>query len=134
MFISDLKLQVRADRAFYYPDVFVTCAGGDRAQSHFKSEPILVAEVLSPATSAYDRGAKFASHRKLPSLREYVVLDSERVSVDLFRRDESGRWILYPSEAGEQVELASVDLALPLEALYADVRLEQSERKQQTRQ
>jgi len=124
VFISDMKLHVQAGNAYLYPDVFVTCAEADRAQSHAKSAPSLVAEVLSPATSAYDRGAKFAAYRKLPSLREYALIDPGRLSVDLFRRDEQGRWVLYPFEAGAQVEFASIDLRLPIEALYEDVRFE----------
>jgi Uma2 family endonuclease len=115
---------VEEDNAFFYPDVFVTCAAADRAQSHYKSAPSLVVEVLSPSTSAYDRGAKFAAYRRLPGLREYVLIDSERLSVDLFRRDDAGRWVLYPFDAvDQQVEFASVSLQLPLQALYEDVAL-----------
>jgi Uma2 family endonuclease len=121
VFIADMKLQVEADNAFFYPDVFVTCAESDRAHSHFKTAPTLVVEVLSPTTSAFDRGAKFAAYRKLPSLREYALVDTERLSVDLFRRDDTGHWVLYPSERGEMVEFASVGLSVPVEQLYEDV-------------
>jgi Uma2 family endonuclease len=121
VFIADMKLQVEADNAFFYPDVFVTCAESDRAHSHFKTAPTLVVEVLSPTTSAFDRGAKFAAYRKLPSLREYALVDTERQSVDLFRRDDTGHWVLYPSERGEMVEFASVGLSVPVEQLYEDV-------------
>ena len=125
VFISDMKLRVEADDAYFYPDVFVTCAEADRALPLHKSAPTLVAEVLSPATSAYDRGAKFAAYRKLPSLREYVLLDPERASVDVFRRNEAGHWVLFPSEGGAAaVELASVGLSLPLAQLYEDVEFE----------
>ena len=125
VFISDMKLQVAEDNAFFYPDVFVTCADTDRAQSHYKSAPTLVAEVLSPSTSAFDRGAKFAAYRKLPSLREYAVIDPERLSVDLFRRDsDSGHWVLYPFVAGDEVQCASVGLSVPMAELYEDVRFE----------
>ena len=122
VFISDMKLRVEEDNAFFYPDVFVTCAESDRGQSHSKSAPVLVVEVLSPATSAYDRGAKFAAYRKLPTLREYALIDPERLSLDLFRREgDSKRWVLHPIEAGGHVEWASVGLQVPLEALYVDV-------------
>lgn len=122
VFISDMKLRVEEDNAFFYPDVFVTCADSDRGQSHSKSAPVLVVEVLSPATSAYDHGAKFAAYRKLPTLREYALIDPERLSLDLFRREgESKRWVLHPIEAGGHVEWASVGLQVPLEALYEDV-------------
>ncbi|WP_348682688.1 Uma2 family endonuclease [Acidovorax soli] len=63
VFISDMKLRVEADNAFFYLDVFVTCAETDRAHSHYKAAPSLVVEVLSPATSAYDRGGQI---RRLP--------------------------------------------------------------------
>ena len=122
VFISDMKLRVEEDNAFFYPDIFVTCAESDRGQSHSKSAPVLVVEVLSPATSAYDRGAKFAAYRKLPTLREYALIDPERLSLDLFRREgDSKRWVLHPIEAGGHVEWASVGLQVPLEALYEDV-------------
>jgi Uma2 family endonuclease len=122
VFISDMKLRVEEDNAFFYPDVFVTCAESDRGQSHSKSAPVLVVEVLSPATSAYDHGAKFAAYRKLPTLREYALIDPERLSLDLFRREgDSKRWVLHPIEAGGHVEWASVGLQVPLEALYEDV-------------
>ena len=107
--------------------MFVTWAAADREQGQYKSAPSLVVEVLSPSTSAYDRGAKFAANRKLPGLSEYLLIDSERLSADLFRRDETGRWVLYPFDtAAQQVELASVGLQLPLQVLYEDVRLEKS--------
>lgn len=122
VFISDMKLRVEEDNAFFYPDIFVTCADSDRGQSHSKSAPVLVVEVLSPATSAYDRGAKFAAYRKLPTLREYALIDPERLSLDLFRREgDSKRWVLHPIEAGGHVEWASVGLQVPLEVLYEDV-------------
>ena len=122
VFISAMKLRVEEDNAFFYPDVFVTCAESDRGHSHSKSAPVLVVEVLSPATSAYDRGAKFAAYRKLPTLREYALIDPERLSLDLFRREgDSKRWVLHPIEAGGHVEWASVGLQVPLEALYEDV-------------
>lgn len=130
VFISDMKLRVEEDNAFFYPDIFVTCADSDRSQSHSKSAPVLIVEVLSPTTSAFDRGAKFAAYRKLPTLREYALIDPERLSLDLFRREgdsegASKRWVLHPIEAGGQVEWASVGLQLPLEALYEDVTLPQ---------
>ena len=122
VFISDMKLRVEEDNAFFYPDVFVTCADSDRGQSHSKSAPVLVVEVLSPATSAYDRGAKFAAYRKLPTQRENALIHPERQSLDMFRREgDSKRWVLHPIEAGGHVEWASVGLQVPLEALYEDV-------------
>ncbi|MBN8727840.1 MAG: Uma2 family endonuclease [Xanthomonadales bacterium] len=124
VFIPDMKLRVEADDAYYYPDVFVSCAESDRAHTHWKAEPVFVAEVLSPSTSANDRGCKFASYRKLASLAEYAVIDTERQAVDLFRRMGDGSWLLFPIEGGGTLELASLKLRVPLDELYVDVRLD----------
>jgi len=122
--ISDAKLHVATENAFFYPDVFVTCSAADREQTHYQSEPSLIAEILSPSTSAYDRGAKFAAYRKLPSLQEYLLIDSESMNVDLFRRDSAHlpeRWLLYPFDAaGQQMTLESIGLELKLDLLYED--------------
>lgn len=123
-YIADMKLQVQTADAFFYPDVFVSCSAADAALPHFKREPVLIVEVLSPATAAFDRGGKFAFYRQLPSLQEYVLIDSERMGVDVFRRDANGHWVLYPYGPGETVELASVAFSLPVAAIYEDVTLE----------
>lgn len=122
-YISDMKLRVEADNAYFYPDVFVTCDELDRgpAAEYFKSRPALVVEVLSDSTAAYDRGRKFAAYRKLPSLGEYALVDPDALSVEIFRRDPTDHWVLYPFGAGEEVEFASVGLKLPIESIYEGV-------------
>lgn len=96
----------------------------DRSRPLHKAAPVWVAEVLSPSTSADDRGQEFARCRNLPVLREYLLIDTERLAVDLFRRDDSGHWVLYPTVAGEVVDLSSIGMSLPIEALYEEVALE----------
>jgi Uma2 family endonuclease len=66
-FVESMKLQV-ADAAAFYPDVFVTCDARDRASEQIFRHPILVTEVLSDSTQAFDRGLEFAAYRQLASL------------------------------------------------------------------
>ena len=124
VYMADMKLHVATADAFFYPDVFVTCAEADHRQKHYKNVPVLIVEVLSDSTAAYDRGRKFSLYRQLPSLREYVLIDPTTFSVDVFRRGEDGHFVLYPFDAGERVELFSIDYAVPIEELYEDVRFE----------
>lgn len=110
-FVSDVKVDVQASNAFFYPDVVVTCSANDLAHTKAVtvSEPTLIVEVLSPSTAAYDRGNKFGHYRQLASLQEYVLVDTEAQSVEVFRRNAAGRWELYPSAGlSAPVELASV--------------------------
>lgn len=67
--MADVKLQVDAADAFFYPDVFVTCSERGSAERLIKRNAALVAEVPAPSTAAYDRGGKFARHRLCPSLQ-----------------------------------------------------------------
>lgn len=120
-FISDMKLRVEAADAYYYPDVMVTCSAGDTLDPLIKREPVLVVEVLSPATAACDRGDKFAAYRKLPTLQELLLVDTDSRRCDLYRKGADGLWVLHPFEAGEAVRLASVDLTMSPQALWAEV-------------
>jgi len=92
VYIADMKLRVERADAFF---------------------------LLSPSTSAYDRGLKFAFYRQLPSLREYLLIDTERVAIELYRR-EGKDWRYWPLTGGETIELASIGLQLPVDMLYED--------------
>ncbi|HOW46730.1 MAG TPA: Uma2 family endonuclease [Rubrivivax sp.] len=120
-FITDMKLRVDAADAVFYPDVMVTCSAADAADPLVKREPVLLVEVLSPATAAYDRGDKFAAYRKLPSLREYLLVDTDSRRCDLYRKGGDGLWVLHPFEPGQAVTLASVELELGAAALWDEV-------------
>jgi Uma2 family endonuclease len=120
-FLADVKLRVEAADCYFYPDVMVTCSAADAADRLVKREPLLVVEVLSPSTAAYDRGDKFADYRALPSLREYLLVDPQTRRCDLFRKGDDGLWVLHPSAPGEAVTLASVELAISAEALWDEV-------------
>ena len=118
---SDVKLRVEAADCFYYPDLMVTCSPADLADRLIKREPVLVVEVLSPSTEAFDRGDKFADYRQLASLAEYLLVDIDRQRCDLYRKGADGLWVLRPSAPAENVQLASVNLTLTAEALWADL-------------
>lgn len=117
----DMKLEVVAADAFFYPDVMVSCEEADRQRSLAVQAPCLVVEVLSDSTAAFDRGAKFAAYRLIPSLLEYLVVDIDRRQFELFRREAAG-WVLHEAE-GEprQLWLASVGLSLTAADAFGDL-------------
>ncbi len=128
VYIADVKVQVSANGPYHYPDVVVTCDPRDQDSAQVVHHPCLIIEVLSPSTESYDRGGKFARYRKLESLQEYVLVQSETIGVEVFRRNEAGLWVLYPSEAEEVVTLESIGgLSLTMDQIYRQVSFEQSE-------
>ena len=120
-YMSDMRLHVAAANSYFYPDVLVTCSALDLASPLVKTEPTLIIEVLSPSTAAYDRGLKFSHYRSLPSLQEYVLIDLDTRSTDLYRKGADGLWVLHPFARGESVKLSSVALELPAAQLFAEV-------------
>ena len=85
--------------------------------------PLLVVEVESPTTSTIDRREKLLSYRKLESLREYVILAQDRISAELFRRDEEGSWLSEQIGPGENLRFESVGVTVPLNSLYEGIEL-----------
>jgi Uma2 family endonuclease len=121
----DAKTQITEQGPFFYPDLLISCDPRDKAAVKFVQFPCLIAEVLSPGTESYDRGEKFAHYRRLESLQEYLLISSTKPSVEIFRLNERHKWELTPYEAGETMQLTSIDFECAIELLYEDVDLSQ---------
>ncbi|OAH96119.1 Uma2 family endonuclease [Methylomonas methanica] len=123
-YISDMKVNVAKANAFFYPDVLVTCEAKDRDNRLFKQHPLFIAEVLSPSTEGFDRGAKFAAYRQLDSLQHYWLIDSQSQAIDCFERTAQG-WLLHSfTQASDRLPLPNLDIQLDLSAIYVDVLLD----------
>ena len=121
VFTSDARVRLSKTR-FVYPDATVSCDEQDRGQIDNVQSPRLVVEVLSPSTEGYDRGDKFADYRRIPSLREYVLITQDRPSVDHYLR-QGDKWLLTPATGLDAVvELPTVGCTLPLREVYRRVR------------
>lgn len=120
-YIADMKLRVELSDAFYYPDVMVSCNKGDQKADQYLSHPVLIVEVLSDSTEAYDRGGKFAAYRQLADLKEYVLVDIEAKRVECFRRTENNDWLLHVTDTQEMCDFVSLDLSVAMADIFEDV-------------
>jgi Uma2 family endonuclease len=80
--------------------------------------PRLIVEVLSPSTEAYDRGRKLSYYRACTTIQEYVLVDSLRPAIEVYRRAENNFWTYQAFELGDEVELASLGIHFPLADAY----------------
>ena len=126
VYIADMKLRVEAVDAWFYPDVMVTCDSADHARELDKTAPVLVIEVLSPGTEAFDRGKKFAAYRTIPNLKEYLLVDPDSGRVELYRRNSENQWVLHALERDAKLELASIELTLDRATLFEDAELDRA--------
>src|SRR6266550_6315344 len=83
---SDQRVRVTQTGLYTYPDVSAVCGEPRLEDNHLDTllNPILIIEVLSPSTEAYDRGRKFEQYRTIPTLLQYVLIASDHVYVDVY--------------------------------------------------
>jgi Uma2 family endonuclease len=122
-FSENMKVQVAQD-AVLYPDVFVTCERSFTAEQAVFTEPVLIIEVLSPSTQAYDRSKKFAMYRQLKSLREYVLVDPDSRRVEVFRPSDDGHWKLFDMSDDDSLVLQSLDCEIALALVFKNMGAE----------
>jgi Uma2 family endonuclease len=120
LFIADMRVRIDQDGEtyFYYPDLVLTCDPDDR-HNLYCSRPCLIVEVLSDRTERIDRREKRLAYSLLPSLREYVLIDQERVCVETYRRGEPG-WT-HETLTDGALHLECLGLDVPVAEIYADI-------------
>lgn len=123
IYSSDMRVKTERTSAYFYPDVVVFCGEPRFEDNVFDTllNPILVIEVLSPSTEAYDRGEKFARYQEIASLREYILVSQDRVRVEHHRLLKT-QWVQTAFEGSEDVlPLVSIGCELRLRDIYRRV-------------
>ena len=122
VFTSDLRVRIPQTDLATYPDLSIVCGQLETAPDDKDAitNPIVLVEVLSDSTEAYDRGAKAAHYRRIASLREYVLVSQAEPRIEVQRRAEGGRWELLEARPGETIELSSLGVRLDVAAVYAN--------------
>ncbi|WP_258182782.1 Uma2 family endonuclease [Enhygromyxa salina] len=123
VFSADLRVRIEATDLSTYPDVTVICETLERSEldANAATNPTVIVEVLSDSTEAYDRGEKFAHYRRLPSLREYVLVSQREPRIESYFKNAAGVWVLSEAGAGETLALASLDgVSLATDLVYRD--------------
>lgn len=122
VFGSDMKVYVETHNSFYYPDLSVCCDASDRNEL-FLVRPCFIVEVASPSTASIDRREKRAAYWTLESLREYAIVDQDRMRVELYRRESTGWRGYILDQADDVVESSCLGLRLNLRQIYEGVEL-----------
>lgn len=122
-YVSDFKVKIKSANSFYYPDVMVSC---DKIgnKTIYTENPILIAEVLSPATAAIDRREKLLAYRQIETLKEYVIVHQRKKQVQLHKRNKQQGWDVLEFGPDSEIVLESIPagvLKIPVAAIYEDV-------------
>lgn len=125
-FNSEQRIHIEKNTLFTYPDIFVVCGEIETRNNDDWNilNPTVIVEILSPSTRDYDRGQKFKLYRDIPSLKEYILIDSEFINVEVFFLNNEGHWELREYRSIEDsFVLESVQVQLDLKEIYEGTKL-----------
>ncbi|QHT70144.1 Uma2 family endonuclease [Rhodocytophaga rosea] len=125
LYSSDMRVHNPVNGSYFYPDISVI-----RGEPLLKDEvfdnllnPCLIIEILSPGTEAYDRVDKFTAYQSILTLEEYVLVYSESMQVEYFRKETARQWqkTLF-SNPSEQLILLREEVSIPLTDIYRNIK------------
>lgn len=124
---SEIKLNIKSENSFVYPDTMVICGNLQKSEEdkNAVTNPILVVEVLSQSTANYDRGDKFHLYRQLDSLQEYVLIEQDKPLVELYyKKTGTDLWRIRRVEGLQsKIVFQSVNIEIAMQDLYYDIDL-----------
>ncbi len=124
---SDACFQMSEER-YVCPDVTASCDPRDSDERSEEEDlkmlqyPSFVAEVLSPGTTARDRGIKAGLYQEYPTLREFLLVETKAPKAQLYRRESNSRWTIYLLTLEDYIELISLGVRFPVADLYKKTR------------
>lgn len=127
-YVNDMRVKAAAVRNYYYPDIAVVCGKPEFEDDHVDTllNPAVLIEILSPSTESRDRGEKFANYRRIPSLRDYLLVSQDKPRIEHYRR-QGEAWMLTETAGLEgTVNLETIGCVLPLREVYERVFSESS--------
>ena len=123
---SDLRIHIPENTLYTYPDISIIC--GDiipsKTDPDTAVQPTVLIEILSPSTKNYDRGGKFILYRDIPTLKEFIVIDSDSISIEAYHINEQNNWELKDLRFLEDLlSIRSVGVSLSLKEIYEGTKL-----------
>ena len=125
-FNSDQRIYIPENSLFTYPDISIICGEILTLNNDDWNilNPSVIIEVLSPGTKDYDRGGKFKLYRDINTLKEYILVDTETISIEVFRINDNGYWQLEEYKKIDSTLLVkAVQISIPVAEIYQGIKL-----------
>lgn len=124
-FSNDMRVKVQEIDKYTYPDIVIVCGDIELEKTGGMEtliNPVVIIEILSNSTEAYDRGTKFQHYRLIPSLQEYILISQYSCLVEKFIRGDEGSWLYFSyEEMGQIMIIKAIKCELPLQEIYHQV-------------
>jgi Uma2 family endonuclease len=124
---SDMRVHIPENSLYTYPDIFIRCGEMPHSKKDKNSflNPEVIIEILSPSIRGYDRGDKFKLYRDIPTLKEYILVDSEAIGVEIFRLEQPNHWHFTEYKTlADSLEIEFVQVSVPLIDIYEGIKFD----------
>jgi len=121
---SDMRIYTKTTGLFSYADAVVVCGKPEFYDDYrdILTNPMLIAEVLSPTTAEYDKGKKFELYKGSPSFQDYLLIEQQEAKVEHWQKVETGEWLVSQYVGLEAVlEIPRYELHIPLSDIYLNI-------------
>lgn len=125
---SDQRIHIEKNSLFTYPDISIICGEVITLNDDEMNalNPSVIIEVLSPSTRTYDRSYKFRLYREIPTLKEYIILESESVGAEIAIFNQQGFWEVREYKATDAIPIHTIGMQLSLQDIYEGTTLIQN--------
>ncbi|MEI9959175.1 MAG: Uma2 family endonuclease [Ferruginibacter sp.] len=124
---SDLRIHIPKNTLYTYPDISIICGEmeftDDKADT--ATNPSVIIELLSKSTRNYDKGEKFTLYRDISSLKEYILVDTEKIHVEKHIRHADNTWLLTDYKSiDNSFTISTIQLSFLLQDIYNGISFE----------
>ncbi len=122
---SGSQIYIPKLKNFVYPDAVVVCEMIEiyPGSTTVITNPLLIVEVLSPSTARYDRTDKFFDYKRIPSFKEYVLVEQNLPLITTSFRTNNYTWEDSEAEGlTSSIYLKSLDCTLDLKKIYRGIK------------
>jgi len=121
--VNDMRVRTPRTDLYAYPDLAIVCGDVQLEDEEFDTllNPVVLIEVLSPSTEAWDRGGKFARYQTIESLQEYVLVSQAEARIETYTR-EADHWVLTTLIGEDAIwSIRAASIEVPVMEIYERV-------------
>ncbi len=120
IYAHDIKVKIFGENKYYYPDVFITKEAKTETNQYIKSEPLLIAEVVSETSHVNDYVDKYVAYTKIPSLQYYIIIEPETTLITCYKRGQNDEWITSKyTRPDDVIRLDALDVSFHVRQVYS---------------
>ena len=127
IFSENIKLELIPDQFYVYPDIMLTCNKEDLKNDKDTTikNPVIIVEILSDSTEIYDRNTKKKYYLTLPSLKYYVLVSQEKISIEIYERVNSHWEFRFFENSDNIVKFRQLNFEIPVGEIYQNIEFEE---------